>query len=288
MLCTRLACLRQSGHRPGRAVDTASTTKTLEKSLTRSTRTSIPENSTSSTVLLATAGDTLPKRSLVPAADLGIHETADRAIFRERQQRGLAARPPALQQPHVQHQQRDSYDSFMVYGTPDRGPYRYGPSSCWVYVTAAGAEGQWILEEGMALRRIFERLRGDGGIDLARDVYGISPSRGVVLGAREDLPGPAARRSSRAASIRPEGRRPTSWSSSSAQTRDAPAPAPGLPPAPISCSSSATATLGVTSGFSPPSPTRCPRTTGDEGDPSPPLPGAFVRRARRPPRVWTR
>lgn len=59
MLCTRLARFRQSGRRPGRTVDTASTTRASEESLTRSTRTSIPGNSTSSTVLLVTAGNTL-------------------------------------------------------------------------------------------------------------------------------------------------------------------------------------------------------------------------------------
>jgi hypothetical protein len=62
----RLACFWQSGHRPGRGMDTASTTRTSEEPLTRSTRTSIPGNSTASTVLLTMAGNTLPKRSLVP------------------------------------------------------------------------------------------------------------------------------------------------------------------------------------------------------------------------------
>ncbi len=82
LVCTRFACFRQSGHRPGRAMDTASTTRTSEESLTRSTRTSIPGNSTASTVLLAMAGNTLPKRSPVPLAHLGIHGTADRAELR--------------------------------------------------------------------------------------------------------------------------------------------------------------------------------------------------------------
>ena len=77
---SRPACLRQSGHRPGRPVETASTTKAPEESLTRSTRTSIPGNSTSTTVLLATAGNTLVKRPCVPTADLGIHGTAVRAL----------------------------------------------------------------------------------------------------------------------------------------------------------------------------------------------------------------
>ncbi|MER5214798.1 hypothetical protein ABT063_30670 [Streptomyces sp. NPDC002838] len=79
VLWTRLACFRQSGHRPGRAVDTVSATQLPDESHTRSTRTSIPENSASSTVVLATAENTLPKRILVPAADLDIHGTADRA-----------------------------------------------------------------------------------------------------------------------------------------------------------------------------------------------------------------
>ncbi|CAL9675297.1 hypothetical protein SUDANB9_07770 [Streptomyces sp. enrichment culture] len=64
-------------------MDTASTTSTSVESLTRSTRTSIPGNSTASTVLLATPGNTLPKRSPVPLADLGIHGTAARANFEE-------------------------------------------------------------------------------------------------------------------------------------------------------------------------------------------------------------
>lgn len=78
-----------------------------------------------------------------------------------------------------------AYDNLMVYGTPDRGPYRYGPRSCWVHVTAAEADGHWIPEEGRALRRVLEKLRDDGGVDLARDVYVISPFRAVVTGARK-------------------------------------------------------------------------------------------------------
>ncbi|MEU6379311.1 AAA domain-containing protein [Streptomyces sp. NPDC046909] len=34
------------------------------------------------------------------------------------------------------------------------------------------------------MRRILQRLRDDGGVDLARDVYVISPFRAVVTGAR--------------------------------------------------------------------------------------------------------
>jgi hypothetical protein len=41
-LCTRLACLRRPGHRPGRPMDTTSTTRVSEEALTHSTRTSIP------------------------------------------------------------------------------------------------------------------------------------------------------------------------------------------------------------------------------------------------------
>ncbi|MFJ4791084.1 DEAD/DEAH box helicase [Streptomyces sp. NPDC088794] len=78
-----------------------------------------------------------------------------------------------------------AYDNLMVYGTPDRGPYPYGPRSCWVHVTAAEADGHWIPEEGRALRRILGRLRDDGGVDLAQDVYVISPFRAVVAGARK-------------------------------------------------------------------------------------------------------
>jgi hypothetical protein len=88
MCCVCASPVRQSGHRPGRAVDTASTTKTSKESLTLSTRTSIPGNSTASTVLLAMPGHTLPKRSLAHSADLGIHGTADRAEFRDPHQPG--------------------------------------------------------------------------------------------------------------------------------------------------------------------------------------------------------
>ncbi|MEU5307018.1 hypothetical protein ACH4YO_41945 [Streptomyces noursei] len=51
--------------------------------MTRTTRTSIPANSKSSIILLATAGNTVLKRSLVPTPDLGIHETAARAEIRD-------------------------------------------------------------------------------------------------------------------------------------------------------------------------------------------------------------
>ncbi|CAM5720015.1 hypothetical protein SALBM311S_12176 [Streptomyces alboniger] len=77
-----------------------------------------------------------------------------------------------------------AYDNLMVYGTPDRGDYRYGPRSCWVNVEAAEADGHWIPEEGRALRRVLEKLRDDGGVDLAQDVYVISPFRAVVRGAQ--------------------------------------------------------------------------------------------------------
>ncbi|MGW1712634.1 DEAD/DEAH box helicase [Streptomyces sp. NPDC002156] len=77
-----------------------------------------------------------------------------------------------------------AYDDLMVYGTPDRGPYQYAPGSCWVDVPAAQANGHWVLEEGRAMRRILERLRAEGGVDLEQDVYVISPFRKVVDGAR--------------------------------------------------------------------------------------------------------
>ncbi|MGW6021204.1 DEAD/DEAH box helicase [Streptomyces sp. NPDC055099] len=76
-----------------------------------------------------------------------------------------------------------AYDNLMVYGTPDRGDYRYRPRSCWVNVEAAEADGHWIPEEGRALRRVLEKLRDDGSVDLAQDVYVISPFRAVVRGA---------------------------------------------------------------------------------------------------------
>ncbi|MDQ1019865.1 DEAD/DEAH box helicase [Streptomyces afghaniensis] len=77
-----------------------------------------------------------------------------------------------------------AYDNLMVYGTPDRGDYCYGPRSCWVNVEATEADGHWIPEEGRALRRVLEKLRDDGGVDLAQDVYVISPFRAVVRGAQ--------------------------------------------------------------------------------------------------------
>ncbi|WP_413115325.1 DEAD/DEAH box helicase [Streptomyces sp. CY1] len=73
-----------------------------------------------------------------------------------------------------------AYDNLMVYGTPDRGEFRYRPRSCWVHVTASEADGHWIPEEGRALRRVVEKLRDEGGVDLAEDVYVISPFRAVV------------------------------------------------------------------------------------------------------------
>ncbi|MFE2736231.1 AAA domain-containing protein [Streptomyces sp. NPDC059349] len=77
-----------------------------------------------------------------------------------------------------------AYDHLMVHGTPDRGEFRYRPRSCWVDVTSPQADGHWIPEEGRALRRILEKLRDQGGVDLAGDVYVISPFRAVVRGAQ--------------------------------------------------------------------------------------------------------
>ncbi|CAL9439999.1 hypothetical protein SUDANB145_02226 [Streptomyces sp. enrichment culture] len=70
-LWTRRARHRQSGHRPGRHVDTASTTNPSSDSLTCSTRTPTPENSTSSTDLTAMRRKTAKKGSGVPLPDLG-------------------------------------------------------------------------------------------------------------------------------------------------------------------------------------------------------------------------
>ncbi|GAA2661489.1 DEAD/DEAH box helicase [Streptomyces vastus] len=78
-----------------------------------------------------------------------------------------------------------AYANLMVHGTPDRGLYRYAPRSCWVHVPAAEADGHWIPEEGRALRRVLQKLRDDGGVDLARDVYVISPFRAVVAAAQK-------------------------------------------------------------------------------------------------------
>lgn len=76
-----------------------------------------------------------------------------------------------------------AYDHLMVYGTLGRNEYRYQPRSCWVNVSATEADGHWIPEEGRALRRVLEKLREEGGVDLAQDVYVISPFRAVVRGA---------------------------------------------------------------------------------------------------------
>ncbi|MFJ8164294.1 DEAD/DEAH box helicase [Streptomyces sp. NPDC096136] len=77
-----------------------------------------------------------------------------------------------------------AYDGLMVQGTPPREAYAYRPGSSWVDVTGAEADGHWIAEEGRALRRVLERLRDEAGVDLAADVFVISPFRQVVAGAR--------------------------------------------------------------------------------------------------------
>ncbi|MFJ7265520.1 DEAD/DEAH box helicase [Streptomyces sp. NPDC099050] len=77
-----------------------------------------------------------------------------------------------------------AYDGLMVQGTAERDPYVYRPASSWVNVVGAEADGHWIPEEGRALRRVLERLRDEGGVDLARDVFVISPFRQVVAGAK--------------------------------------------------------------------------------------------------------
>lgn len=82
-----------------------------------------------------------------------------------------------------------AYDNLMVYGTPDRGAFRYQPRSCWVNVPATEADGHWIPEEGRALRRVLEKLRDEGGVNLAQDVYVISPFRTVVRGAQRTCRG---------------------------------------------------------------------------------------------------
>ncbi|AZM92461.1 AAA domain-containing protein [Streptomyces sp. W1SF4] len=79
-----------------------------------------------------------------------------------------------------------AYDGLMVQGVDPgaREPYAYRPASSWVDVVGAEADGHWIPEEGRALRRVLERLRDEGGVDLARDVFVISPFRQVAAGAR--------------------------------------------------------------------------------------------------------
>ncbi|MFI8105459.1 DEAD/DEAH box helicase [Streptomyces sp. NPDC086023] len=79
-----------------------------------------------------------------------------------------------------------AYDGLMVQGTDTdaRGLYAYRPASSWVNVASTEADGHWIPEEGRALRRVLERLRDEGGVDLGRDVYVISPFRQVVAGAK--------------------------------------------------------------------------------------------------------
>ncbi|MFD8292439.1 DEAD/DEAH box helicase [Streptomyces lavendulae] len=77
-----------------------------------------------------------------------------------------------------------AYDSLMVQGITQRAPYAYRPASSWVDVASTEADGHWIPEEGRALRRVLERLRDEGGVDLAEDVFVISPFRQVVAGAK--------------------------------------------------------------------------------------------------------
>ncbi|MGK5529521.1 DEAD/DEAH box helicase, partial [Streptomyces sp. URMC 129] len=77
-----------------------------------------------------------------------------------------------------------AYDGLMVYGTPERPPYPYAPGSCWVDVAGGHTAGHWVPEEGRAMRRILERLAEEGGVDLARDAYVISPFRKAADGAR--------------------------------------------------------------------------------------------------------
>ncbi|WP_405827557.1 AAA domain-containing protein [Streptomyces sp. NBC_00105] len=77
-----------------------------------------------------------------------------------------------------------AYDGLMVQGTAEREPYVHRPASSWVNVTGAEADGHWIPEEGRALQRVLERLRDEGGVDLGRDVFVISPFRQVVAGAK--------------------------------------------------------------------------------------------------------
>ncbi|MFI8503545.1 DEAD/DEAH box helicase [Streptomyces sp. NPDC085524] len=79
-----------------------------------------------------------------------------------------------------------AYDGLMVQGigAGDREPYAYRPASSWVDVASTQADGHWIPEEGRALRRVLERLRDEGGVDLAEDVFVISPFRQVVAGAK--------------------------------------------------------------------------------------------------------
>ncbi|MBT2478173.1 ATP-binding domain-containing protein [Streptomyces sp. ISL-94] len=69
-------------------------------------------------------------------------------------------------------------------GAGAREPYVYRPSSSWVNVVSTQADGHWIPEEGRALRRVLERLRDEGGVDLSKDVFVISPFRQVVAGAK--------------------------------------------------------------------------------------------------------
>ncbi|MEV8534655.1 DEAD/DEAH box helicase [Streptomyces sp. NPDC051211] len=79
-----------------------------------------------------------------------------------------------------------AYDGLMVQGVDPgaREAYVYRPASSWVNVVSTEADGHWIPEEGRALRRILERLRDEGGVDLGRDVFVISPFRQVVAGAK--------------------------------------------------------------------------------------------------------
>ncbi|MFD8478868.1 DEAD/DEAH box helicase [Kitasatospora sp. NPDC059673] len=76
-----------------------------------------------------------------------------------------------------------AYDGLMVNGTHYPEPYAYGPRSSWVHVGSARSEGHWIPDEGLALRKMLEKLQ-EHGIDLDQEAYVISPFRAVVDGAR--------------------------------------------------------------------------------------------------------
>ncbi|WP_326707996.1 AAA domain-containing protein [Streptomyces sp. NBC_01474] len=69
---------------------------------------------------------------------------------------------------------------------------QFAVNTMWAQLQRAGGvfavngptDGHWIPEEGRAVRRILEKLRDQGGVDLAGNVYVISPFKAVVHGAQ--------------------------------------------------------------------------------------------------------
>lgn len=71
-----------------------------------------------------------------------------------------------------------AYDGMMVYGTPERKSL-YFSDSCWIDVQSDTSDGNWIEEEGKAVRKLLERLSSQ------KDIFLISPFRDVVKQLKE-------------------------------------------------------------------------------------------------------